>query len=196
MTERMGKVIFLNGTSSSGKTTIAKDLQKVLQEPYFYVACDAFLSQIPDSVGESWFGKEIDGIVAAFHSSSAAISRHGYSIIVDTLVQNARWVPQCIEAFEGLEVILVGVRCSLEVLEARESERRNRKIGLARHQFERVHCHGGYDVEVDTSLMSVGECVLKISDYVQSAKVPLGFGNWVLPNGGREQPPAEFTSPG
>lgn len=71
MTERMGKVIFLNGTSSSGKSTIAGELQKVLHEPYLHVSCDAFLSQLPGSAGESWFHREIDGIVAAFHSSAA-----------------------------------------------------------------------------------------------------------------------------
>ncbi len=187
MNERTGKVIFLNGTSSSGKTTIAEELQKTLQEPYLHVACDAFLCQIPDSVGESWFGKEIDGIVAAFHSSAAAIPRHGYNIVVDTLVQDPRWVPQCLAAFQGLEVFLVAVRCPLDVLETRESERGDRKIGLARCQFDRVHCHGGYDVEVDTSVMSVNESVLKISEYVQSESRPSGLAHWATANGSREQ---------
>lgn len=102
-------------------------------------------------------------------------------------MQNASWVPQCRTAFGGLELTLVAVRCSPAVREARESERRNRKAGMARHQFDRVHCHGGYDVEVDTSIMSVDACVQKIAGYVESGNTPLGFGNWVTNSGRREQ---------
>jgi chloramphenicol 3-O-phosphotransferase len=35
-------IIFLNGTSSSGKTTIARELLDVLDELYFHVPVDAF----------------------------------------------------------------------------------------------------------------------------------------------------------
>ena len=37
---KQGNIIFLNGTSSSGKTTQAKTLQQVLEEPYVYMSCD------------------------------------------------------------------------------------------------------------------------------------------------------------
>ncbi|MGB1686483.1 MAG: phosphotransferase-like protein, partial [Pseudomonadales bacterium] len=35
-----GTVIFLNGTSSAGKTTLALALQELLPEPYQHVALD------------------------------------------------------------------------------------------------------------------------------------------------------------
>ena len=39
----MGKVIFLNGPSSTGKTTIARLLQEKLPEPYMHVGIDKLI---------------------------------------------------------------------------------------------------------------------------------------------------------
>ena len=119
MDDKMGKVIFLNGTSSSGKTTIAKELQNVLQEP--------------------------------------------------------SWVAPCVRSMDGLEVTFVAVRCSLDVLESREKARGDLHVGMARYQYDRVHSHGTYDVEVDTSTMSLEQCVRKICEYVQSGRRPSAF---------------------
>ena len=40
----MNNIIILNGTSSSGKTTIAKYLQKLLDEPYCLLEMDDFMN--------------------------------------------------------------------------------------------------------------------------------------------------------
>jgi chloramphenicol 3-O phosphotransferase len=42
ITTAPGQIIFLNGTSSSGKTSIAQELLRVLDRPYFHMAVDAF----------------------------------------------------------------------------------------------------------------------------------------------------------
>lgn len=42
-----GKIVFLNGTSSAGKTTLAKALQASLDEPYLCMGIDHFLSSVP-----------------------------------------------------------------------------------------------------------------------------------------------------
>lgn len=42
-----GNIIFLNGISSSGKTTLEKVLQDSLQEPYFRISADAFFTIAP-----------------------------------------------------------------------------------------------------------------------------------------------------
>ena len=41
-----GSIIFLNGTSSSGKTSIAKALQQILDEPYLHCSADGFFSML------------------------------------------------------------------------------------------------------------------------------------------------------
>lgn len=42
-----GNVVLLNGTSSAGKTSIAKALQEVMEAPYLHTGIDHFLSGVP-----------------------------------------------------------------------------------------------------------------------------------------------------
>jgi chloramphenicol 3-O phosphotransferase len=50
----------------------------------------------------------------------------------------------------------------LEVLEAREHQRGDRAIGLARWQYGRVHKDMRYDLTVDTSTATPAECAERI----------------------------------
>jgi chloramphenicol 3-O phosphotransferase len=44
-----GNVVLLNGTSSAGKTSMAKALQKIMETPYLHMGIDYFLSSTPDT---------------------------------------------------------------------------------------------------------------------------------------------------
>jgi chloramphenicol 3-O phosphotransferase len=177
MPEGTGNVIYLNGASSSGKTTIAKELQKAAREPYLHASIDAFLHQLPASILEDHaaLARELPRLLAAFNSSSAAIARAGNNVIVDSVLQEPSWVAPCVMAFEGLEVLFVAVRCSLEALENREIERGDRHRGMARYQYDRVHLHGIYDVEVDTSTMPLDACISRILEAARSGRPPSAF---------------------
>jgi chloramphenicol 3-O phosphotransferase len=39
-----GRIIFLNGASSSGKSTLARSLQATLAEPFLHIASDQFVA--------------------------------------------------------------------------------------------------------------------------------------------------------
>ena len=43
-----GKIIFLNGTSSAGKTTLAYELQERFEIPFNHVGLDQFRDGLPD----------------------------------------------------------------------------------------------------------------------------------------------------
>lgn len=45
--EKPGNVVLLNGTSSAGKTTIAKSLQQVMEMPYLHTGKDHFMRRFP-----------------------------------------------------------------------------------------------------------------------------------------------------
>jgi len=69
-----------------------------------------------------------------------------------------------VACLSGFDVKLVGVFAPLEMLEARERERGDRLIGLARWQFGRVHRDKRYDLEIDTDLMTPVDCAGVIKD--------------------------------
>jgi chloramphenicol 3-O phosphotransferase len=177
-----GHIIFLNGTTSSGKTTIAKALQENLSEPYLHVSGDDFISMFPQKIlgpadqdeGIQSHG-HFDTIISGLHKCVAALANSGNNIIVDHVLHKEGWLEECVENWQGLEVLFVAVKCPLEILEQRERERRDRQIGGARNQFERVHAHGLYDIEVDTAVLTADECVTRIIELVKKPPTASAF---------------------
>jgi len=164
-----GRILFLNGASSSGKSTIAKALQKMIDEPCCHLCIDDYLGAYQRGL---WENKEIvqrewPHIISGFHAAAAAIARAGNLVIVDDVLEgDPPWIENLLELFEGLDVIFVGVYCPLPVLERREEERGDRRTGIARLQIDQVHAQASYDVNVDTSILSSEECALTIIDHI------------------------------
>lgn len=153
-------VIFLNGTSSAGKTSIALELQARLEEIYFVYSRDMFQKMFPEHIWTNSVLMRNIGpkMFRGFHDSIATFAEAGNHIIVDHILNRPEWIYECADALAGIKAILVGVKCPIEVAEKRERERHDREIGLVRSQFDIVHAHMLYDIEVDTSLHSPGEC--------------------------------------
>jgi chloramphenicol 3-O phosphotransferase len=164
-----GKVALLHGTSSSGKTTIARALQRLADEPWVRLGIDVFWSAIDERwmefgprAQEGFHWVEHDGsfeivggpvgqrLAAATRASVGATARKGLNVIADDVLIVPAWLDAWAEALAGLDTLFVGVHAPLEVLEERERDRRNRILGEARGQHSVIHSGIAYDVEVDT----------------------------------------------
>jgi chloramphenicol 3-O-phosphotransferase len=68
--------ILLNGTSSSGKTTLATALQKAMPEPLLYVSNDKFIFMTPEHVlkDDALRPKVLLPLLSAFHHSLPLIA--------------------------------------------------------------------------------------------------------------------------
>ena len=93
----------------------------------------------------------------------------------DVLESEPPWIGNLIDLFNGLSVFFVGVHCPLEELERRENERKERKGGMARMQFDQVHTIAIYDVEVDTSVLNPQECAEIIINHIRGEPQSLAF---------------------
>ena len=144
--------ILLNGTSSSGKTTLATALQRAMPEPVLYVSNDNFIFMTPAHVlkDDSARPKVLMPLLSAFHRSLPLIAGCGFPMIIDHVIERWDWMDEIAEALRGFDVYFVKVECPLEELERRESARGDRQVGLAKMQMEWVHRHGDYDAEVNT----------------------------------------------
>jgi chloramphenicol 3-O phosphotransferase len=171
-------IVFLNGASSSGKSSIAKALQTMIDAPCFHLCIDDYLGALqtdlwdrPDIVQREW-----QHIIRGFHAAAAAIARAGNLVIVDDVLENEPpWIEHLLALFEGLDVLFVGVHCPLAELERREQARGDRKRGMARLQFDQVHSQAIYDVEVDTSELSPKACATRIFDCMNALESPTAF---------------------
>ena len=102
-------------------------------------------------------------LVEGMHRMVAALADAGLSVIVDHVLLEPEWLPDLAARLAGHEVLFVGVRCPLDVVVAREAARKDRTIGQAAAQFDRVHVAGGYDVEVDTARSTADEAAATIA---------------------------------
>ena len=168
-------VILLNGTSSAGKTSIAKVLQRLMDVPYLHVPIDSFEDMMPErdifgEPGSAEWQPLFNRMLSGFHHSVAALAAAGSNLVVDhLLVQGVvpqNWLAECLDLLAPFTVYFIGVHCPLEELRRRELARGDRGIGQAERQLGRVHRHGVYDLELDTSLLSAEQCALKIKELV------------------------------
>lgn len=198
---KTGNVIFLNGSSSAGKTTLAITLQQLLDEPYQHIALDQFRDGMPgryrglnspagtpgdsglnivpqDKDGQRLthirFGEHGEQVLRGMRRAIAAFVRAGNHVIIDDLLFKPEYLGDYAEALEGIPAWLIGVRCSLEVVNERETHRTGRFPGTATSHFHEVHAHDrGYDLEVDTSSSSPKDCALAIIERLESPPLVL-----------------------
>lgn len=170
----------LNGGSSSGKTSLCRQLQEVLPDPWLALGVDDLIDAMPLSMQSSEAGIDFgpDGSVnvgpayykleAAWMRGVAAMARAGVGVIVDEVFLSGsagqqRWK----QVLDGLDVLWVGVRCAPEVAAAREAARGDRVTGMAASQAELVHRGMAYDVEVDTTSTDALTCARAIAERVR-----------------------------
>ena len=173
-----GRIIFLNGASCSGKTTIARALQKILDEPYLHLSADHILGMLPQrcrNVRNPENYRAIYKAISGMHHAVAALAAAGNNVIVDTVLVNQDNLAECIFILAHFRVTFVGLFCPLEELERRERERDDRVAGMARSQVTQVHAHQVYDLEVDTSIESAQAIAAEIKAYNQRVPWPQAF---------------------
>lgn len=135
-----GNIIILNGTSSSGKTSLVRALQNVLDEPYLEAGIDKFIFMLPGRYIERPLWDDVLGLadragatghilIAGIHRSIAELSKMRNNVIADHVLLESLWLKDCADLFAELPAYLIAVRCPLEVLEQRECSRRDRTLG-------------------------------------------------------------------
>lgn len=181
-----GKVIVLNGASSSGKTSILSQLQGLLVEPYLNLGIDKFIWMLPKRYLDRPLWDNVLGLAtesgamgsrlfSSMHKVIQLLSLEGMNVVADHVMVEPEWVGECARLFSPLPAYFVGVQCPLEVLIQREFARKDRTLGQAEAQFPLVHKDIIYDLVVDTSLLSIEECALKIKEYIDLREPPNAF---------------------
>ncbi len=156
-----GKIILISGTSSSGKSTLAKGLQKSLADPFLHVQLDSYIEMLPRTDDWEMFQRMVRGL----NRSVAVMAEESNNLIVDHVLIDNAWLEQLIELLRERYVLFVGLHCPLEELERRESERDARRQDFARQQFDNIHAGKIYDLNLDTSVLSAEECVERVLDF-------------------------------
>jgi chloramphenicol 3-O phosphotransferase len=173
------QVIVLNGSSSSGKTTIARCLKAILPTPWISLSVDDLLRALPPSLmdshagiafgdhGEVTIGEGFREVATGWLAGLGAMARAGTRIIYDDVfLSGAESQARLRTHLVDLSVLWVGVHCDAEVAAAREIARGDRVVGGAASQSITVHEGVTYDLEVDTTSTESLDCARTIADQV------------------------------
>ncbi len=193
-----GTVIFLNGPSSSGKTTLARSLQDKLPELYYHIAGDTFSQMAPRAHRDADFWAVTHTSMSAMHHTIALFSDLGLGVIVDHVILDTPderpWLLECVQLFHTYPVLFVCVECPIEELERRERQRGDRRLGQARAQVAHLHGHGIYDLTVNTYAHTVDQCADMIVAALRAPATWSAF--WRLADAVAYAGPASASSPG
>ena len=155
-TRELGKIILINGASSSGKSTLACELQQTLPTPFWHFSFDHLRDSNALPMARIRSG-EIDwsimrpAVFDGFHRCLPALAEASNNLIVEHIIENEMWMSDLVKLLTGLDVFFVGVHCPLPELERRERERGNRRVGEARSDYQIIHSFAEYDLEIDST---------------------------------------------
>ena len=173
-----GSIVVLNGAPRAGKTSIAAAIQETFDGVWMHFGVDAVKERMTPERYQPGIGLrpgEPDHPVAplvplfygALYDAIAAFARAGLDVVADTGHHDPAILTDCARRVAELPAYFVGVRCPLEiVLERRRATWGARAAPEPGEEVpppilawqEQVHAHAGYDLEVDTSLLSPEQC--------------------------------------
>lgn len=188
----MGRVVILNGTSSSGKTTLV-DLflarRHKAGDCWLSTGIDECIARLPDAWHRTpgfdgpWAddgfrleavddalvvrgGEMWQRMLTAYRRTVAVWASVGFDVIVDDVMLDRAAVDGWRAELEGLTVVRVAVHCELDAAEAREQARGDRYGGIARGQYDVVHRDVQYDLELDTTSRTPDELVAELERHL------------------------------
>lgn len=194
-----GKLIVLNGTSSSGKTSVARSLQANWSTPFLYLALDTAIGMMPlaytgsgvlaeegycvrqdNANGETITVYSLGRHARFLNSTLATIASDlctaGYDVIVDHVITDDETMVDLANRVRTCSAFLVGVICDKYIAEERERSRKDRMIGLVAGQASTVHSGlRPYDLIVDSTHATPDELAQTIRHFVESGS-PKAFG--------------------
>jgi chloramphenicol 3-O phosphotransferase len=185
------EVIFLDGPTSAGKTSLARALQARLPGLFMHLGIDHFIQMAPlklhgvvegfrlvpqpDGTLPIVVGETAERVLDAYRASVRAIAAQGTGVVVDEVLLEKAWLERWVQELAGVDVFFIGVHCALTELERRELARGDRGRGQARSQHERVHRHAEYDFTVDTTETDAERCAAAIHEAFDLRTSPSAF---------------------
>ena len=182
-------MVILNGTSSAGKSSIARrfrDDRAAAGECWLVIALDDFNDLLPFQwvrAGGHDGAFSDDGLTiepqaeppvvrlgalgrrlfAAYRRTAAAWAHAGFDVLVDDVCFDEQCVRDWEDALNGLRVTWVALSCDPQVAAARELARGDRLVGLAGALGDVVHKYAPCDAEIDTTDSDVQESAARLS---------------------------------
>ena len=157
-----GRIIFLNGVTSAGKTSIVEVIQERDDVFFYVVANDLFEEMVGDKYLRENYWKYLSEVIIMMYHTAKLYSDMGKNVLVDgILVEREEISPhyqQLTEILKNNPLDLVEVYCPLDLCRKRNLIRENRYENQSDEKHELMAKNIEYRLRVDTSLHNADEC--------------------------------------
>lgn len=159
---RKGKIIYLNGVTSSGKTSIVEALQD-REDCYFYVvANDLFQEMVGERFLRENYWEHLSRVIILMYHTAKLYSDMGHDVLIDSiLVERPEITPhykQLREIMADSPLHIVEVACPLDVCRARNIARGDRYETQSEEQAAIMAQGIEYALHVETNRHTPAEC--------------------------------------
>ncbi len=157
-----GRIIFLNGVTSSGKTSIVEALQERDDIFFYVVANDLFQEMVGDKYLRQNYWKYLSEVIILMYHTAKLYSDMGKNVLIDgILVEREEISPhyrQLTEILADNPLDIVEVYCPLEICRQRNIDRGDRYESQSEEQYALMAKDIAYSVKVDTSAHPPAQC--------------------------------------
>lgn len=161
-----GRIIFLNGVTSAGKTSIVEVLQSQEDIFFYVVANDLFQEMVGENYLRADYWKYLSEVIIMMYHTAKLYSDMGKNVLIDgILVEREEIKPhyhQLLEILKDNPLDIVEVYCPLDVCRQRNIIRGDRYETQSLEQHDLMAENIKYSVTVDTSVYSSEECAEQI----------------------------------
>jgi len=188
-------IIILNGTSSSGKSTIAQALQHQLSDGWLYFSMDGYLSMLGpkfwglspdnpevclpneicyakkhnDETYEIITGKLCSELYATIPDVLKLMANRGFNIIVDTFIATNEEFVSYKEKLEKYNPLFVYLHAPEHIIYDREKARGDRLRGSANHWLKAFECVDEFELKINTEEISAEQATAIILEKLNHA---------------------------
>ena len=157
-----GRIIFLNGVTSAGKTSIVEAIQDRDDVFFYVVANDLFQEMVGEKFLRENYWKYLSEVIIMMYHTAKLFSDMGKNVLIDgILVEREEIRPhyqQLVDILKDNPLDIVEVYCPLDICRKRNMIRGDRYESQSEEQYELMAQNIKYSMRVDTSLYSSTEC--------------------------------------
>ena len=161
-----GRIIFLNGVTSAGKTSIVEALQDREDVFFYVVANDLFQEMVGERYLQKDYWKYLSEAILLMYHTAKLFSDMGKHVLIDgILVEREELKPhysRLLEILRDNPLDIVEVYCPLEICRQRNIARGDRYENQSREQYEIMAENIQYSARVDTGSCSAEVCAEQI----------------------------------
>ncbi len=161
-----GRIVFLNGVTSAGKTSIVEALQSRTDVFFYVVANDLFQEMVGERYLKENYWKYLSDVILMMYHTAKLYSDMGKHVLIDgILVEREEIKPhykQLREIMKDNPLNIVEVFCPLEICRQRNLLRGDRFENQSQEQYTLMAEGIEYSLRVDTSSSTPEECADQI----------------------------------